>query len=200
MWYFPNPALSAWKKAVFKKKNPHFSKIEPYKKYEPLIGVQYIKLRPTKFSSKYVQSCFCRENDPSCRYGVKPPTLTHSLPLLSLRSPILRGSPVPPWVHLTPTEGFCALPRPSTRLVRETLILRQPRMSPFSACRLQWIPSHLIWRRNRWRVVLPETATRRSGAISMYDVSSDKYHRTCDVIESEGCCGWRKWWKGSQCQ
>ena len=33
------------------------------------------------FSTKteYVQNCFRREYDPSCRHGVKPPTLTHSL-------------------------------------------------------------------------------------------------------------------------
>ena len=39
-----------------------------------------ITVPPNFFSTKteYVQTCFRRENDPSCRYGVKHPTLTHS--------------------------------------------------------------------------------------------------------------------------
>ena len=52
----PNPAISAHvvfpqsghirpEKRPFFQDFPHFSKIEPYKKYEPLIGVQYIILK-----------------------------------------------------------------------------------------------------------------------------------------------------------
>ena len=54
----PNPAISAHavflqsghirpEKWPFFQKCPHFSKIKPCKKYEPLIGVQYIKLKLT---------------------------------------------------------------------------------------------------------------------------------------------------------
>ena len=41
----------------------------------------FAKTQGNLFSTKteYVQTCFHRENDPSCGYGVKPPTLTHSL-------------------------------------------------------------------------------------------------------------------------
>ena len=57
----PNPAISArmvfpqsghtrLEKRPFFQNFPHFSKIEAYKKYEPLIGVQYIILKPTKRS------------------------------------------------------------------------------------------------------------------------------------------------------
>ena len=53
----PNPAISAHvvfpqsghirpEKRPFFRNFPHFSKIEPYKNYEPLIGVQYIILKP----------------------------------------------------------------------------------------------------------------------------------------------------------
>ena len=55
----PNPAISARvvfpqsghirpEKHPFFQSFPHFSKIKPYKKYEPLIGVQYIILKPMK--------------------------------------------------------------------------------------------------------------------------------------------------------
>ena len=57
----PNPAISARvvfpqsghirpEKQTFFRNFPHFSKIEPYKKYEPLIGVQYIILKPMESS------------------------------------------------------------------------------------------------------------------------------------------------------
>ena len=57
----PNPAISAHvvfpqsghirpEKQPFFQDFPHFSKIEPYKKYEPLIGVQYIILKLMKRS------------------------------------------------------------------------------------------------------------------------------------------------------
>ena len=57
----PNPAISAHavfpqsghirpEKRPFSQKFPHLSKIEHYKKYEPLIGVQYIILKPMKCS------------------------------------------------------------------------------------------------------------------------------------------------------
>ena len=57
----PNPAISArvvfpqsghirLEKQPFFKKFPHFSIIEPYKKYGPLIGVQYIILKHMKSS------------------------------------------------------------------------------------------------------------------------------------------------------
>ena len=57
----PNPAISAHavfpqsghirpEKRPFFKNIPHFSKIKPCKKYEPLIGVQYIKLKLTENS------------------------------------------------------------------------------------------------------------------------------------------------------
>ena len=55
----PNPAISARvvfpqsgqirpEKRPFFQKKSYFSKIEPYEKYEPLIGVQYIILKPMK--------------------------------------------------------------------------------------------------------------------------------------------------------
>ena len=55
----PNPAISARavfpqsghvrpEKRPFFQRFPHFSKIEPQKKYKPLIGFQYIILKPTK--------------------------------------------------------------------------------------------------------------------------------------------------------
>ena len=50
------------KTAVFLKKNPYFSRIDPYKKYEPLIGVQYIKLKPTRSSIKYKRNHFVLTN------------------------------------------------------------------------------------------------------------------------------------------
>ena len=57
----PNPAISACvvfpqsghirpEKRPFSRNFPHFSKIEPYKNYEPLIGVQYIVLKPMESS------------------------------------------------------------------------------------------------------------------------------------------------------
>ena len=57
----PNPAISARvvfpqsghirpEKRPFFQNLPYFSKIEPYKKYEPLIGVQYVILKPMKSS------------------------------------------------------------------------------------------------------------------------------------------------------
>ena len=63
----PNPAISARvvfpqsghirpEKRLFFRKFPHFSKIEPYIKYEPLIGVQYIVLKPME------NSISCRRN------------------------------------------------------------------------------------------------------------------------------------------
>ena len=59
----PNPAISARalfpqsghirpEKRPFFQKFPHYSRIEPYKKYEPLIGVKYIKLKPIRSSIK----------------------------------------------------------------------------------------------------------------------------------------------------
>ena len=58
----PNPAISAHvvfpqsghirpEKRPFFQKFPHFSKLEPYKMYEPLIGIQYIILKPMKSSN-----------------------------------------------------------------------------------------------------------------------------------------------------
>ena len=55
----PNPAISARavfpqsghirpEKRLFFRKFPHFSKIQPFKKYEPLIEVQYVILKPMK--------------------------------------------------------------------------------------------------------------------------------------------------------
>ena len=55
----PNPAISAHvvfpqsgqirpEKQPFFQNFRYFSKIEPYEKYEPLIGVQYIILKPIK--------------------------------------------------------------------------------------------------------------------------------------------------------
>ena len=63
---YPNPAISAHavfpqsghirpEKRPFFQKFPHFSKIEPYKKYEPLIGVQYIIL---KLMKKMFRKCW----------------------------------------------------------------------------------------------------------------------------------------------
>ena len=64
----PNPAISAHavfpqsghirpEKRPFFKKIPHFSKLEPAKKYLPHTGVQYIKLKPVKFPVQ------CKGND-----------------------------------------------------------------------------------------------------------------------------------------
>ena len=59
----PNPAISAHavfpqsghirpEKRPFFQKFPHFSKIKPYKRYETLIGFQYIKLKLTEIPIK----------------------------------------------------------------------------------------------------------------------------------------------------
>ena len=64
----PNPAISARvvfpqsghispEKQPFFQNFQYFSKIEPYKKYEPLIGVQYIILKPMK------SSVLCKRNN-----------------------------------------------------------------------------------------------------------------------------------------
>ena len=69
----PNPAISAHavfpqsghirpEKRPFFQKFPYFSRIEPYKKYEPVTGVQYIKLKPMRSSIKYKRNYFVLTN------------------------------------------------------------------------------------------------------------------------------------------
>ena len=49
---FPQSGHIRPEKQPFFQKKSYFSRIEPYKKYEPLIGLRYIKLKPMRISIK----------------------------------------------------------------------------------------------------------------------------------------------------